>query len=189
MARHRKKKCPNCGQRTIVDDKWSCQWCHWPLLVKHPLEIKQREFALWRLTWKWVGIYILVAIVLCVLTALYYSDWKLPDFEQLILGQWHEWLLFIFLAFVTLIFLHFVIHYLAARIRPEFLVAALFIIGIFLLVASDKKSLYYEHIIGWIDARWNIDLFTASLTVFSLAFAFASIIVIREQRNRTEREK
>jgi hypothetical protein len=179
MVKHRTKKCPNCGQKTIVYDKWSsCQWCHWPLFVKHPPEIEQREFAPWRLTRKLVVVYIVVAIIFCVLTALYYSGWKLPDFVQLILGQGHEWLLVVFITFVLLIFLHFVVWYLGTKIRPEFLVAALFIIGILLLVLTDKRSMYYEDISKWIGARWDINFFTASLTVFSLAFAFAGLIRI-----------
>jgi hypothetical protein len=122
-----------------------------------------------------VVVYIVVAIIL---TALYYSGWKLPDFEQLILGKWHEWLLGIFIAFVTLIFFHFVINYLGARIPPKYIVAALFIIGILLLVLTDKRSPYYEHISEWISARWDMNFFTASITVFSLAFAFVALINI-----------
>ena len=178
-VRQRTKTCPDCGRKTVMDDKWSsCQWCHYGPLFKHPPVIEQRKSAVWGLTWRWLVVYIVIAIIVCGLFAFgYNSGWKLPVFQQLILEQWHIWLLGIFITFITLIFLHFVIWYLAAKIRPEFIVAALFIIGILLLVLSDKRSLYYEHISGWIDARWDINLFTASITVFSLAFAFAAILI------------
>ena len=178
MVRHRKRKCPNCGQDTIVDDKWSCQWCHWPLFVKNPLEIKQREFAPWRLSWKLVVFYIVSTIILCALAALYYSGWKLPDFVNSILWQWQEWLLAVLITFTVFILFHFVVWYLGTKIRPEFLVAALFIIGILLLVLTDKQSIYYEDISKWIGVRWDMNFFTASLTVFALGFALAGLIRI-----------
>lgn len=173
------KKCPNCGRKTVVDDKWSsCQWCHWPLSVKHPPEIEQKEFAPWRVSWKLAVVYIVVAITVCVVYTLFYSGWKLPDFVQSIMGQWREWLLTVFITFALLIFLHFIVWYLGTKIRPEFLVGALFIIGISLLVLTDKRSIYYEGISKWIEARWDMNFFTASLTVFSLSFALAGLIHI-----------
>ncbi len=182
-VRQRTKKCPNCGRETVVVDKWSsCQWCHYGPLFKHPPEIEQREFASWRLTWKLLVVYLVVAIISTALIALHSSGWKLSVFEQLVVGHWHIWLLTIFIAFIVLIFVNFVVWYLGTKIRPEFIVAALFIIGILLLALTDKQSIYYEDISKWIGARWDMNFFTASLTVFSLAFAFAGLIRISKTK-------
>jgi hypothetical protein len=183
MAKHKKKKCPNCGRVTAVDDKQpECQWCHWPVFVKHPLEIEQRGFAPWRLSRKTVVIYILSTIILCALAALYYSGWELTDFVNLIMSQWHESLLTVLITFGVFILFHFVVWYVGTKIRPEFLVAALFIIGISLLVLTDKQSIYYEDISKWIGVRWDMNFFTAALTVFSLGFAIAGLILIDRKK-------
>ncbi|MFO7773520.1 MAG: hypothetical protein R6V59_06260 [Dehalococcoidia bacterium] len=180
--RHKTRKCPNCGRVTVAADKWSsCQWCHYEPLFRRPPEIEEREFAPWRVSWKLAILYVLVAITVCVVYTLYYSGWKLPDFVQSIAGHWNEWLLIVFITFVVLILLHFVVWYLATKIRPEFLVGALFTVGILLLVLTDKQSVYYEDVCKWIGARWDMNFFVASITVFSLGFAFAGLILIRRR--------
>jgi ribosomal protein S27AE len=176
--RDRTKKCPNCGRETVIENEWSsCQWCHYWPLFKHLPEI-EGERAPWRLSRKLIGAYVVIAVVLVVLSVFYVSSWKPSDFVQLALGQWPEWLLAVLMAFALLILFHFAVWYLGTKIRPEFLVGALFIVGILLLVLTDKQSLYYEGITSWIGRRWDLNFFTASLTVFSLAFAFAGLIRI-----------
>ncbi len=178
MARHRTKKCPNCGQRTIVDDKWSsCQWCHWPLFVKHPPGIEQGKFAPWTSTWKGAVACVVVVITVCGLALFAHSGWKLPVFQQLILEQWRTLLLWIFIGSIIALIAFYVIIYLATRIRPEFIFVTLVAIGILLLISSQKGNLFSQYISGWINARWDINLFSASITVLSLALTFGAILV------------
>jgi hypothetical protein len=177
-ARQRTKKCPNCGQKTVVDDKWSsCQWCHWPLFVKHPSGIEQGKSTLWTSTWRGALACVVVVIIVCGLALFAHTGWKLPAFQQLILVQWRAVLFWIFIGSVIALSAFYLIVYLATRIRPEFIFVFLVAIGILLLIASEKGNPYSQYISGLIDKWLNINLFSASITVLSLAFAFAAILI------------
>lgn len=178
MARHKTKNCPNCGQRTIVDDKWSsCQWCHWPLFVKHPPGIEQEKFALWTSTWKGAVACVVVVIIVCGLAFFAQSGWKLLVFQQLILEQWRTLLLWIFIGSIIALIAFYAVMFLATRIRPEFIFVTLVAIGILLLISSQKGNPISEYISEWINVRWNIQLFSASITILSLALTFGAILV------------
>ena len=181
MARHRRKKCPNCGQRTIVDDKWSsCQWCHWPLSVKHPPEMEERKSALWPLTWRWAVICaVVVTIIVYVLALFHYSGWKLPDLQQLILGQWRLLLLWLFI-WLIIVLVAVGLFYLVVRVtsnRPELLFGALVTIGILLLIAALEGNPISQHIYEWIDESYHIDMLSASITALALALTFGAILI------------
>ena len=181
--KHKTRKCPNCGRVTVAADKWSsCQWCHYGPLSRRPPNTEQKRLAPWRLSWKLAFLYAVVAIAVLVLSILHYNGWAWPGFVQAITGQWAEWLLAVFMTFALTVLLHLVVWYLGAKIRPEFLVAAIFIVGILLLVLTDKQSLYYEGIDKWIGARWDMNFFTAAITVFSLGFALAGLVRIGQTK-------
>ena len=181
MAKHRTKKCPNCGQRTVADDKWSsCQWCHWPLFVKHSPVIEQKKSALRPLTQKWAIVsVVLVTTIFYGLAQFQYSGWKLTVFQQLILGQWRSLLLGLFILLIIALASLYLI-YLVARVisnKPELLFGALVAIGILLLIAAQNGNPYSQYMYEWIDERWHIDMLSASITALSLAFAFAAILI------------
>lgn len=185
MARHRKKKCPNCGQETIVDDKWSsCQWCHWPLFVKHPPEIEQEKSVLWTSTWKGAVACIVALIIVYGLALLSDSGWELPVFQQLILEQWRILLLWTFIGSIIALIAFYAIIYLASRIRPVFLFGVLVTIGILLLLSSQKGNIFSQYISGWINARWDMSLFAASIAVFSFAGTFYAILINIERTKK-----
>jgi len=106
-----------------------------------------------------------------------YSGWDVVVFQQLILEQWLTLLLLMFaLLGIVLIFLYG-FSYLVARIRPEAIFAALVIVGILLLLSSLKGNLFSEYMKEWIEAQFYVDLFSASVTVLSLAFSFGAILM------------
>ena len=177
-TKQKTKKCPNCGQKTVVDDKWSsCQWCHWPLFVKPSPGIEQRESAPWTPTWRWVVTCVVVVIILYWLIMFSYSGWDLAAFQQLILEQWRTLLLLMFALLGIVLIFFYGFSYLVARIRPEAIVIALVIVGILLLLSSLKGNLFSEYIKEWIETQFYVDLFSASVTVLSLAFTFAAILI------------
>lgn len=178
MARHRKKKCPNCGQRTTVDDKRSeCQWCHWPLSAKHAPGIEQREFDLWTSTWKGAVACVVVVIIVVGLAFFAQSGWKLPVFQQLIVEQWRTLLLWILIGSIIALIAFYAVMFLATRIRPEFIFVTLVAIGILLLISSQKGNPISQYIYEWIDERWHIDMLSASITALALALTFGAILV------------
>jgi len=180
MAKHRIKKCPNCGQKTVVDDKWSCQWCHWPLSAKRPLEMTQRKSTLWPLTWKWAVVCVVVVVIIFYGLVLFqFSGWRLLVFQQLMLGQWRIWLLWLAIYLIVGLSSLYLIYLVTKviRTRPELLFGALVTIGILLLIAAQKGNPYSQYVYEWIDGRWHIDMLSASITALSLALAFAAILI------------
>lgn len=172
------RKCPNCGQRTIVDDTWSCQWCHWPLMAK-PARVKGHgETTKWFVPPRWIIIYTAVVLVFYVLLLFGLNDWELSALLKILGEQWYILLLVLFLLFSCL----FLFHLLVTRIQPIFILAALFLLAFFLLYASNKGSLFQQNISEWINESWDINLFSASVTVLALAFAFGVIVFGRKNK-------
>ena len=167
MAKQKTKRCPNCGRETMVDDKWSCKWCHYPL----------EESAPWRLTWKWVVGCLVAIIILYAVVLLDYSNWEVSGFLESIPGQWHILLLAIL---IPLGFLYFFV-YLAPKIPPAVVFATLIIAGMLLLFSSDRQSILHKYISSWLDGMYDLNLFTAAITVLSLAFAFGGILIIADK--------
>ncbi len=176
MARHRTKKCSNCGQRTIVDDKWSCQWCHWPLFAKHPPGIEQERFALRTLRWRWAVVSIVVVVIILYwLTVFGSSDWQLPVFRQLIVERWYVLLLQMFAALIIGLIMLYGVRYLTTR--PEVIFVSFVVLGMLLLIASQKGGAFSQYISSWLSASLDVGLFSAAVTVLSLAFTFGAILV------------
>lgn len=177
MARQRTKKCPDCGQKTIVDDKRpECQWCHWPLFAKHPPKIEQERFALRTLSWRWAVVSIVVVVIILYwLTVFGSSDWQLPVFRQLIVERWYVLLLQMFAALITGLIMLYGVRYLTTR--PEIVFAAFVVLGMLLLIASQKQSAFSQYISSWVSAWLDVGLFSAAVTVLSLAFTFGAILV------------
>ena len=181
MARHRTKKCPNCGQKTIVDDKWSsCQWCHWPLYARRPPEIEQRRSIVRSMTRRRAVVSVLVVVSLCYGLALFQSSgWKWSELQQVILEQWPVLLLLLAALLVVALSSLYLIYLVAniATTRPELLFGVLVALGILLLLASQKGNPISQHMYEWIDERWHINVLSAALTVLSLALAFGAIVI------------
>jgi hypothetical protein len=177
-VKQKTKKCPDCGRETVVDDKWSsCQWCHWPLFVKPPPGIEQRKSAPWTPTQRYVVACVVVVIISYWLIVFGYSGWKWLVFQQLIMEQSRTLLLLMFALLGIVLIFFYGFSYLVARTPPEAIVGALVIVGIVLLLSSLKGNLFSEPIRRWIEAQCYIDLFSASVTVLSLAFTFAAILM------------
>jgi hypothetical protein len=176
-VKQRTKKCPDCGRETVVVDKWSsCQWCHWPLFVKHPPEIEQRKPALSTLPWRWAVVCVVVVIIILYwLTVFGSSDWQLPVFQQLIVERWHTLLLQMLVALIIGLIVLYAVRYLSTR--PEVIFVAFVLMGMLLLIASQKGSAASQYISSWINEWLNINLFSAAITVLSLAFTFGAILV------------
>jgi len=49
--------------------------------------------------------------------------------------------------------------------------------GILLLIAAQKGNPIPQYMYEWIDERWHIDMFSASITVLALALTFGAIVV------------
>lgn len=166
------RKCPNCGQRTIVDDTLSCQWCHWPLMAKTLKSIRPTKGTKWFVPPRWIIIYTAVVLVFYMLLLFGLNNWELSALLKILGEQWYILFLVLFLIFSCL----FLFHLLVTRIQPIFILAALFLLAFFLLYASNKESLFQQSISEWIDKSWDISLFSASITVLSLTLAFGIIV-------------
>ena len=86
-------------------------------------------------------------------------------------------LLWIFIGSIIALIAFYAVMFLATRIRPEFIFVTLVAIGILLLISSQKGNPISEYISEWINVRWNIQLFSASITILSLALTFGAILV------------
>jgi hypothetical protein len=178
MVRQRTRMCSNCGRKTVADDKWSsCQWCHRPLSLKHAPGIEQGKSILQTSTWRGALACVVVVIIVCGLGLLAHTGWKLPAFQQLILAQWRSVLFWMLVGSAIALSAFYLIVYLATKIRPEFIFVFLVAMGILLLIASEKGNPYSQYISRWIDEWLDINVFSASITVLSLAFAFAGILI------------
>jgi len=100
-------------------------------------------------------------------------------FQQLMLGQWRIWLLWLAIYLIVGLSSLYLIYLVTKviRTRPELLFGALVTIGILLLIAAQKGNPYSQYVYEWIDGRWHIDMLSASITALSLALAFAAILI------------
>ncbi|MCJ7425948.1 MAG: hypothetical protein MUO17_02235 [Dehalococcoidales bacterium] len=124
----------------------------------------------------WVLIDAAILAVLYVLLLFALKDWELSAFLQMLREQWYILLLLLFLA----ISIPFLFNLLVTWISPKFIFVVLILLGFLLLYASSNGSLFQQNIAEWIKERWNISLFSASITVLSLAFTFGVIVVGRK---------
>lgn len=181
MTRKRTKECPNCGQKTVAEDKWSsCQWCHWPLSAKYPPEMGERKFASWPWTWRRAVLCVVaVVIIFYGLALLQSSGWKWPGFQQVILEQWRILLLWLAIWLIVALSSLCLIYLVATvtRNRPELLFGALVTVGILLLIAAQKGNPFSQYMYEWIDERWHIDVLSASITALALALTFGAILI------------
>lgn len=151
MTRKRTKECPNCGQKTVAEDKWSsCQWCHWPLSARHSPAIEQRKYALGISTRGWVAVCVVGVIILYWIILFRYSDWNVTALQQLIVEQWRTLLLWMGLVLGIALIVFF--SYLAASTRPEFTFGVLAVLAIVLLISSYKDTLLHSYISKWVAA-------------------------------------
>ena len=92
------EKCPNCGQNSLVDDTFSCQWCGWPLLAKARTRVGWKRTLLgWLLR-------MLATFVLISAAYAYQGTWKYIGHQTLAtIHNSPTWLFLLFFLAVLLL--------------------------------------------------------------------------------------
>lgn len=173
------RKCPNCGQRTVVNASASCQWCGWPLAARPAKETKQKrqgKTPLLVVAWRSAAFSVLL-IVLLVVAAVGINHWDWTGFPQIFVRQWVTFL--VLMATVVFTFVLVNLNYV------WFTLGGLGLLGFFLLLAAGKASLLNTYIGGWLYQAWDMNLFSTAVTVFALAIAFGAIAIERTREKRS----
>lgn len=134
------------------------------------MERKQRMGSL-RAAAIWSAIYTTVGIVVSVLIAVGLSGWDGTVFLQIFARLWY--------VFCVVLGVAVGLSVLAAWKPQAFPFAGLLIVGFLLLFASAKGTLINQYLGGWIYENWDMNLFSASITILSLAFAVGAIAMMR----------
>jgi len=130
----------------------------------------------WSMAWRaalCAFVIVIIAILIAMLGAVAVSQWNwqlIPD----ILKLWP-----IFLVLLVVVVLLFTV---MALYPVQVLVTSFIAFGLLLLMASSKGTMFNETIAGWISKNWDINLLSASITVFSLAFAIAAVTSARRNK-------
>jgi hypothetical protein len=108
-----------------------------------------------------------------VLIAVGMNHWDWTIFPQAFVRLW--------VAFLAVCLTAVLISVLAALNPLWFSLGGLGLLGFLLLLASDKGSLINQYIGVWFYQAWDMNLFSAAVTVFALAIAFGGIAAERRR--------
>ena len=160
------KKCPNCGQKTILSTSRSCQWCGWPIDGKYAKNSNQ-ENGTWLQGARSGLISGAILILAIILIAAGFSGWDwsvVPTiFERL-------WLVILVASGLAVM-----VTFLVVVTPGKLFFIGLYVLGSALLFASFKNNPVIQPLANYIQKSLDLNLFSTSIAILSLALAVGVI--------------
>ncbi len=173
------EKCPNCGQRTVVGTSWSCQWCRWPLAGRYP-QLDEQEQGTASQAARRGALYGAILILVLILIAVGVNSWEWSAVPNMFQELWPVFLFAVGLMVVVSLGVNVLITRYAGR-EGKFFFFGFFVLGAVLFFASLKTSTVMQPLASYIQNLFHINLFAASVGIFSLAVAIRMVASARRR--------